>query len=116
MSLIPIISTKKKRRFCLDNETPYYLYIIECKRKNHFYVGITYQPSVREKQHREGRGANFTEDFGVKTFTVLAKLENFDFAYFIEKRYTSYLRRKYPFALTVGGNIFKRNKRKWPKS
>lgn len=56
----------------MKDEQMWFLYLIECKTPNHYYVGITSQLITREERHRSCRGAQFTQVHGVRTFEVLA--------------------------------------------
>lgn len=47
------------------------LYIIKCLTLGHYYVGITSQPKKRFQQHRDGRGAKYTQVHGVKSIHIL---------------------------------------------
>ena len=50
-----------------------YLYEIECETYNHYYVGITTCPEIREEEHRSGgeRCAKWLKIHGVRRFIVL---------------------------------------------
>lgn len=44
-----------------------YVYILASKRNGTLYIGVTNNLAARIHQHREGKGASFTQKYGVKT-------------------------------------------------
>lgn len=51
----------------------YWLYLIECKAPNHYYVGVTGDIHHRIRKHQEGRGSKFTQKYGFKDYAILSE-------------------------------------------
>jgi predicted GIY-YIG superfamily endonuclease len=82
------------------------LYIVTCKDKNHFYIGITNQPKIRKEAHRTGiGGAYFVKRHGFKEFKILVWLNDRKMALDVEQQYTHKMRCKYKNYIFAGSNI-----------
>ena len=49
----------------------YYVYILASKKNGTLYIGVTNNIARRSWEHREGRGADFTEKYGVKRLVYI---------------------------------------------
>lgn len=49
----------------MQGDAPYVVYILECKTRDHYYVGKTKDAFNRINQHIDGRGSSFTKGYGV---------------------------------------------------
>jgi predicted GIY-YIG superfamily endonuclease len=55
----------------LEQNPPYVVYILRCKKFGHYYVGSTNNFYRRLKEHESGRGAEFTRVYGVDSVLYL---------------------------------------------
>lgn len=84
----------------------WFLYLIECRTPDHYYVGITTQPYRRQHRHERGIGAQFTFCHGVKSFELLETYPTLASALKAECELTKELREIDHF--TVAGSIWTR--------
>jgi len=49
----------------------YYVYILPSKKNGTLYIGVTNNIARRSWEHRDGRGAAFTEKYGVKRLVYI---------------------------------------------
>jgi predicted GIY-YIG superfamily endonuclease len=73
----------------------YYVYLIECKTPEHYYIGLTQHLEYRLKQHAKGRGAQFTKHNGFKKVLRVIKCRNLEHAKFVEKNLTRAYRKQH---------------------
>ena len=64
----------------------YYIYILASKRNGTLYIGVTNNIARRAWEHREGKGADFTEKYDVKRLVYTE--EHGDIAYAIQREKT----------------------------
>ncbi|HEX42652.1 MAG TPA: GIY-YIG nuclease family protein [Phycisphaerales bacterium] len=71
----------------------YYVYILAGKRNGTLYTGMTHNLIKRVGQHKEGRVAGFTKEYGVKRLVWYTTFENVWDAIAAEKRIKKWKRR-----------------------
>jgi len=49
----------------------YHVYMIKCKTKNHYYVGISQNPTNRIKSHKANTGSAFTKKYGFDSYRIV---------------------------------------------
>ncbi len=77
----------------MKNQWHWYVYIIECL-DNSYYVGRTWNPEIRYKQHLSRLGGKFTAKHGVKRLAYLEEFDNFEAACLREKQLKGWTRKK----------------------
>lgn len=88
----------------------WFLYRIECRTPDHFYIGVTTQPIHRKTKHEQGAGAQFTQCHGVKDFVILAAYDSKAEALSAEHRTVVEIRDK---GFTVAGSGWTQTH--WPR-
>jgi len=60
-----------------------YVYVIECKTPNHYYIGLTADYERRIRRHKEGGGARFVKVHGFKR---VVRVEFYELYYYAKER------------------------------
>lgn len=84
----------------------WYLYILETK-FGQFYTGITNDVERRMAQHKDGKGAKFTRNFGFKELLYIEKFATKSDALKREKLIQGWTRKKKWALIKSGKKLFK---------
>ena len=80
------------------------IYVIECRARNHFYVGTTYRELYdRIKEHENQRGSIWTTRHGFKRMALWADVQT-EHASTLEDELTEWLMHRYGIWNVRGGN------------
>ena len=90
----------------LEQEPPYVVYILRCKKFGYYYVGSTNNFKRRLKEHESGRGAEFTRVYGVESVAYLEPHNDWDAALRRETAWTVYLMIELGDINKVGGGKY----------
>ena len=89
------------------------VYVVECPRKNYFYVGSTLREMfLRESEHEAGYGSRWTRHHGFKR-VLFSRLVPVGSSTVLENELTKYLMAKFGWGRVRGGDyVFVRCKSK----
>ena len=83
----------------------YFVYVIECRTPNHYYVGFTRNLYQRITQHNTGIGSEFTKIHGVKRVVETFYYFTEDDALAAEEKITRQYMKKFGASNVAGGSI-----------